>query len=220
MTVQRQLLRFDAWVMVGSAVLLTVFYLAGNGINRIQAGIFLIGMIAYVVWSVMASRKETAAQEEEKDEKLLAVWKSLLLIVFSLALLVGGAKVFLWSAVFFAQKLGLSHAVIGLTIVAVGTSLPELATSVVAAIKGEQDIAIGNVVGSNIFNILAIMGIAPLLKPIRSASINIWDWAVMLLLTVLLFPVMKSGQKISRKSGLLLLVIFAAYMAWIVYSAK
>ena len=64
------------------------------------------------------------------------------------------------------------------------------------------------------------MGIAPLLKPIRSASINIWDWAVMLLLTVLLFPVMKSGQKISRKSGLLLLVIFAAYMAWIVYSAK
>ena len=215
MTVQRQLLRFDAWVMVGSAVLLTVFYLAGNGINRIQAGIFLIGMIAYVVWSVMASRKETAAQEEEKDEKLLAVWKSLLLIVFALALLVGGAKVFLWSAVFFAQKLGLSHAVIGLTIVAVGTSLPELATSVVAAIKGEQDIAIGNVVGSNIFNILGILGVAPLISPLKNATLDPVDMGMMLLVSVLLVPMMRTGWKISRKEGALLLILYAGYVAYL-----
>ncbi len=216
MVVQRQILRFDSHFMVGSAVLLAVFYLSGNGVNRIQALVLLAGMIVYVVWNVYASRKENAAAETEKtEEKLLPLWQSLLLIVLALALLVAGAKIFLWSAVFFAGKLGLSEAVIGLTIVAVGTSLPELATSVVAAIKGEDDIAIGNVVGSNIFNILGILGITPLIAPLKNATLDPVDMGAMILVSILLVPMMRTGWKISRKEGAVLLILYAGYVAYL-----
>lgn len=216
MVVQRQILRFDSYFMVGSAVLLAVFYLSGNGVNRIQALVLLAGMIVYVVWNVYASRKENAAAEtEKKEEKLLPLWQSLLLIVLALALLVAGAKIFLWSAVFFAGKLGLSEAVIGLTIVAVGTSLPELATSVVAAIKGEDDIAIGNVVGSNIFNILCILGITPLIAPLKNAALDPVDMGAMILVSILLVPMMRTGWKISRKEGAALLILYAGYITYL-----
>lgn len=216
MVVQRQILRFDSYFMVGSAVLLAVFYLSGNGVNRIQALVLLAGMIVYVVWNVYASRKENAAAETEKtEEKLLPLWQSLLLIVLALALLVAGAKIFLWSAVFFAGKLGLSEAVIGLTIVAVGTSLPELATSVVAAIKGEDDIAIGNVVGSNIFNILCILGITPLIAPLKNAALDPVDMGAMILVSILLVPMMRTGWKISRKEGAALLILYAGYITYL-----
>lgn len=216
MVVQRQILRFDAHFMVGSAVLLAVFYLSGNGVNRIQALVLLAGMIVYVVWNVYASRKENAAAETEKtEEKLLPLWQSLLLIVLALALLVAGAKIFLRSAVFFAGKLGLSEAVIGLTIVAVGTSLPELATSVVAAIKGEDDIAIGNVVGSNIFNILCILGITPLIAPLKNAALDPVDMGAMILVSILLVPMMRTGWKISRKEGAALLILYAGYITYL-----
>lgn len=216
MVVQRQILRFDAHFMVGSAVLLAVFYLSGNGVNRIQALVLFAGMIVYVVWNVYASRKENAAAETEKtEEKLLPLWQSLLLIVLALALLVAGAKIFLRSAVFFAGKLGLSEAVIGLTIVAVGTSLPELATSVVAAIKGEDDIAIGNVVGSNIFNILCILGITPLIAPLKNAALDPVDMGAMILVSILLVPMMRTGWKISRKEGAALLILYAGYITYL-----
>ncbi|MBQ8754736.1 MAG: calcium/sodium antiporter [Lentisphaeria bacterium] len=216
MVVQRQILRFDSHFMVGSAVLLAVFYLSGNGVNRIQALVLLAGMIVYVVWNVYASRKENAAAETEKtEEKLLPLWQSLLLIVLALALLVAGAKIFLRSAVFFAGKLGLSEAVIGLTIVAVGTSLPELATSVVAAIKGEDDIAIGNVVGSNIFNILCILGITPLIAPLKNAALDPVDMGAMILVSILLVPMMRTGWKISRKEGAALLILYAGYITYL-----
>lgn len=216
MVVQRQILRFDSLFMVGSAVLLAVFYLSGNGVNRIQALVLLAGMIVYVVWNVYASRKENAAAETKKtEEKLFPLWQSLLLIVLALALLVAGAKIFLWSTVFFAGKLGLSEAVIGLTIVAVGTSLPELATSVVAAIKGEDDIAIGNVVGSNIFNILCILGITPLIAPLKNAALDPVDMGAMILVSILLVPMMRTGWKISRKEGAALLILYAGYITYL-----
>ena len=126
-------------------------------------------------------------------------------------MLVGGAKLLVGSAVWLAQLLGVTQAVIGLTIVAVGTSLPELATSVVAALKGERDIAIGNVVGSNIFNILAILGAAPILKPLKAANISPTDLAVMLFCTAVLYPIMKTGLVISRKEGAFLLLIYVGY---------
>lgn len=111
---------------------------------------------------------------------------------------------------------GVSEAVIGLTVVAVGTSLPELATSVVAAIKKEQDIAIGNVVGSNIFNILAILGVTPLITPLKAQGISCVDMILMLAVSILLYPVMKSGMKISRKEGILLLAIYIIYTAYLI----
>ena len=105
---------------------------------------------------------------------------------------------------------------IGLTVVAIGTSLPELATSVVAAIKKEQDIAIGNVVGSNIFNILGILGVAPLIQPIRAQGISYVDMILMLAVSILLYPIMKSGMKISRREGIVLLAIYVAYTIFLI----
>lgn len=141
---------------------------------------------------------------------------AVLLTIAGLALLILGAKLFLAGSVFFARLLQVSDAVIGLTLVAVGTSLPELATSVVAAVRGEKDIAIGNVVGSNIFNVFAILGIAPLISPLRNATLSYVDLGVMLLCSVLLLPIMRTGWKISRLEGVSLLLIYIAYTAWLI----
>ena len=122
-------------------------------------------------------------------------------------------------AVALARLLHVSEAVIGLTVVAVGTSLPELATSLVAAIKGEQDIAIGNVVGSNIFNILCILGITATIKPLAATGITAIDLSTMLTVSILLPPMMLTGRKITRAEGAVLLVIYVVYTALLVKNA-
>lgn len=157
--IHRKLLRLDVPVMTGAAVLLSVFYLSSNGLNRIHAAIMLGGFIVYTWHCISAARKEKAPAAEGGNgvPEEAAGW-SLLLVVLGSAALIAGAKTFLWSSVYFARLFQLSDAVIGLTVVAVGTSLPELATSTVAAFKREDDIAVGNVLGSNIFNILGIRG--------------------------------------------------------------
>ena len=132
-----------------------------------------------------------------------------------LAILVFASHLLVDNAVSIAQELGVSEAVIGLTLVAAGTSLPELATSVVAALKKNQDIAIGNIVGSNLFNILAIAGTSSLINPIVAKNVNYIDLLVMLGLTLLLLPIVKTGQKISRAEGWVLLVIYLCYLAWL-----
>ena len=227
-SVNRQLLRFDAPVMVGTAILLTIFYFSAHGLNRIQGGVFLLGIIAYTVWSVYASKKEEnegnkeliqEAEEKENEEigkKELSLAVSLGLIVLGFAALIFGAKIFLLSAVFFARLLHLSEAVIGLTIVAAGTSLPELATSVVAAIKKENDIAIGNVMGSNIFNILGILGITPIVRPLVNTTIDWADLGMMIFCSIALLPIMRTGWKISRKEGIFFLLIYCCYTAYLV----
>ena len=116
-----------------------------------------------------------------------------------------------------ARMLGLSDAVIGLTIVAIGTGMPELATSVVAAIRKQPDIAIGNIVGSNIFNILGILGVTALIKPISSAEITWIDTLVMIILSLLLLPFIKSGFTLRRWEGALLLLIYLGYMVFLLY---
>ena len=136
-------------------------------------------------------------------------------MILGLVLLVAGADFFLKSAIYFARLFKLSDAVIGLTIVAVGTSLPELATSIVAACKKESDIAIGNVVGSNIFNILGILGIAPLIKPIQNASLDLMDMGTMIFVTFLLWPMMRTNWKLSRKEGAFLLFIYILYIVYL-----
>ena len=119
------------------------------------------------------------------------------------------------NAVSIAKELGVSEAVIGLTIVAAGTSMPELATSVVAAYKHKTDIAIGNIVGSNLFNILAIAGSCSLMHPIEAKNVNYIDLLVMLAISILLLPLMKSGQKISRTEGAALILIYVIYLFWL-----
>ena len=206
--VNPKLLKFDIGVMIFSAAVLVAFYAINRGVNRWEALLFLLGNIAYTIWSFHSSRKEGNIPDELPEKKYN--------IVISILMVAGGAKLFVNSAVAIAQWFGVSDAVIGLTIVAVGTSLPELATSVVAAIKKEQDIAIGNVVGSNIFNILGILGVAPLITPIKAKGISYVDMILMLAVSILLYPVMKSGMKISRKEGIILLAIYIIYTAYLI----
>ena len=131
-------------------------------------------------------------------------------------MLIFGAKAFLISAVAFANAMGISEAVIGLTIVAAGTSLPELATSLVAALKGENDIAIGNIVGSNIFNVFCILGIVPVISPLMGQSIRGLDFAVMLGTSGALFLFGMFGKRLTRIQGASLLFAYIAYIAYLI----
>lgn len=217
--VDKKLFRFDLPVMVLSALLLVLFCFKGAAIGRWQGALLFAGLLGYTWWNIYVSRKENASSKEENEEqntKQTALWLSFFFVVAGLALLVGGAKFFLWGAEYLARLCHLSEAVIGLTVVAVGTSLPELATSLVAAVKREQDIAIGNVVGSNIFNILGIIGITPLISPLANYDINVIDLGMMLLCTIGLLPLMYTGWKISRKEGALMLALYGAYTAYLI----
>ena len=220
--VDRKIFRFDIPVMVISAFVLSGLCFSGAVIGRVSGAILFSGIIFYTLWNIRISRRENAAAEEEKNESgksagIRSLLIALTLVAGGLALLIGGAHYFLKCAVYTAKLLKISDAVIGLTIVAVGTSLPELATSVVAAIKGENDIAVGNVVGSNIFNILAIIGVSALVNPLGNYSIDRIDLGVMLLCTAGLVPLMRSGFVISRIEGALMLLVYCAYTAYLIF---
>lgn len=214
LNVNKQLFRLDVPLMIISAVVLSIFCIAGSGVNRWQGAVFFAGIIAYTVYSIRFAGKNDSNSEdvpENSGSLLLAV----LLVAGGLAALICGSKLFVNSAVYIAELLKISDAVVGLTVVAVGTSLPELATSVVAAIRGEKDIAIGNVVGSNIFNILAICGITPLVAPISCPGISMVDMVMMLAVSGLLWIMMKTGFSISRKEGALLFLICCGYTVYL-----
>ncbi len=222
--VNRKLFRLDVPALILSCLVFAGFCYYTKGINRWQGLLFVIAIIAYTVWSIAKAKQiekknmKIAHDAEEKfgSEREFPVTLALVLIAAGLAGLIGGAKLFVGCAVYIAKALSVSDAVIGLTIVAVGTSLPELATSVVAAIKGEKDIAIGNVVGSNIFNVLAIMGLAPLFRPLHAPGISPVDLGLMVFCTLVLYPIMKTGYKISRKEGIFLLLVYVAYTIWLI----
>lgn len=225
LTVNRAMLKSDVPVMAATAVAFCLIYWWQDGIGRIGGLILFAGFVLYNIKVIIGAKKEAAAnslnesaeEDGEKAEKPLYLY--LLLAVFGLVVLVLGSKAFLRGAIEIAKLTGLSNTVIGLTIVAVGTSLPELATSVVAAIKGERDIAIGNVVGSNIFNILLIMGVAPLIAPLTGANIQFWDLVALLATTFILIPFMITGFRLNRAEGVILLAMYGAYTAWLISCA-
>ena len=210
--------RFDLPVMLFAAFTLTVFYCLSRGINRWEGAFFFLCIVVYTVLNVFLSKKQATRQTkvktneaeaefeaEDNNGKPLGVSLALLAVTGGVAMLIFGAKAFLISAVAFANAMGISEAVIGLTIVAVGTSLPELATSLVAALKGENDIAIGNIVGSNIFNVFCILGIVPVISPLMGQSIRGLDFAVMLGTSGALFLFGMFGKRLNRVQGALLL---------------
>ena len=218
--INRKLLKLDMPLMMGASVVLLLFYLLNNGVNRWQGIIFFLGVLAYTVWSIYSSRKEGVSEDDGGDEveiKEVNTWLSIGLVIAGLLILVFGARFFVGSATFIARQLNVPEAVIALTVVAFGTSLPELATSIVAALKHEQDIAIGNVVGSNIFNILCIMGISPMIKPITAQGITLLDMGLMIGIAALLWIMMLCGKKINRLEGALFLVINFTYVGYLVY---
>ena len=210
---ERKWFRLDLPVMVLSAALLALFCFRGKPLDFRHGLLFLCGLAGYTFRNLRQSRKEEAARRENSPEPPppCSVLRALLLIGIGLGLLLGGAEIFLRGTLFFARLLGIPDAVAGLTVVAVGTSLPELATSLVAAFKGERDIAIGNVVGSNIFNILGIVGAVTLLTPLRNYSMDLVDLGMLLLCSAGLPLLMRSGWRLARIEGALMLLLYCAY---------
>lgn len=218
-----KLFKLDMPLLLGASILFAIFYFCdGRGINFWQGAVMFAILLVYLGWSFYQDKKsgggELSAAAEEECGSDCKVWLALIFVVGGLAGLVIGARSFVSSAVFFARAMGVSQAVIGLTIVALGTSLPELATSVVAVIKGERDIAVGNVVGSNIFNILVIMGIAPMVSDLHAPNVSMIDMGVMLALVPVLWGMMATGKRVSRIEGGILLIVYCAYTVWLFFN--
>ncbi len=218
-----QLIRIDTPFMILVSLLFIVFFL-DQTIGRIEGMVFVLIIAVYSVYNIIKSKKENQAQViKEYDESVPKISRHWaldgLFIILGLAGLVFGSDLLVKNAVELARGLGMSEAVIGLTIVALGTSTPELATSIVAAVKKQPDIAIGNVVGSNIFNILGILGVASLIKPIATPDINYIDSIVMIVMSLLLLPFIKTGFTLRRWEGGLLLGIYIGYMVYLLAGA-
>jgi cation:H+ antiporter len=229
LVISEQLIRIDVPLMILVSVVTYLFAL--NGVISPSEGFLLFsGIMLYTAFLVWQSRRENKAVQEEyareygKKEPLSikAVIKDLILISGGLGMLVLGSKWLVDGAVFVAHKLGVSDLVIGLTIVAAGTSLPELATSVVASIRGERDIAVGNIVGSNLFNLMAVLGLAGIVSPdgiaVSSSAIR-FDLPVMVVVAIVCLPIFFTGNRISRGEGGLLLGGYITYTTWLVMTA-
>jgi cation:H+ antiporter len=204
--------------MIGVSLLLILLLIDGE-LSFIDGLILVMGIVIYTVVNVIMARKEknTEIGKEFKEglKTGLGVPVSIIMIVGGLGLMILGANLFVTSSISIAKVIGVSDAIIGLTIVAVGTSLPELITSIVAAYKNESDIAIGNVVGSNIFNILGILGITALIISVSSSGINYVDFGVMLFAALILLPLSKTGFKITRLEGVLLVMGYVVYIYYL-----
>ncbi|MDY6864007.1 MAG: calcium/sodium antiporter [Thermodesulfobacteriota bacterium] len=215
-----QVIRMQIPIMIAVSLVLALLLMDGI-LERFEGICFVLGIITYTVYSVYQARKEFNESNKEigidtickQEVKLLFAY---LFVLSGFVMLVLGAKLFVWGAVSLASALNISQAVIGLTIVALGTSLPELATSLMAAIKKEEDIAIGNIVGSNIFNILGILGIASLVSPIEIGGISPVDLIVMIVAAILLLPITRTGFLLSRWEGVFLLVFYGAYLYYLI----
>lgn len=200
-----------------SSLLLTAVCLDGN-LTRLDSLLLLIGFALFLAYTLQMARNGTT--EDSKSEISQALWKNILFIIIGLACLIVGSNLFVNGASIVAEQLGVSDAIIGLTIVAGGTSLPELATSIISARKGQSGIAIGNVVGSNVFNILAILGITGFISPMRDlGGITTIDFTMLILSIILVWAMSFTKHKIERWEGFTLIGIFTLYLGWLIYSA-
>lgn len=216
--VHSQTVRIDVPIVIGSSVLMWAF-LADGRLGPLDGAVLLAGAGAYTAFTLWQARREAPEVQAEGEAAVTAapgpVWRDALFVAGGLALLVGGARMLVAGAVSIAEAAGLSEAVIGLTILAAGTSLPELATSTVAAVRGQSDIAIGNVVGSNIFNVLGILGVSALVSPLAPGGVGPVDLGVMLVLALALLPLLRTGFRLDRAEGALLLLTYVGYTAYL-----
>ncbi|MEZ6055322.1 MAG: calcium/sodium antiporter [Planctomycetaceae bacterium] len=236
LVVAQRLVQFDVPLMIGISILLLIFALDGS-IGRYEGGMLFLGLIAYTLWCIRSGFQEPPEVQQEYAEMIgtqspatpnaaktflvskAGIIQNLTRIALGLLLLVVGARWFVEAASELARHFGVSELVIGLTIVAAGTSLPEVATSMIAAIRGERDIAVGNVVGSNLFNILGVLGITALLAPhgvaVATQAIH-FDLPVMLACAAACLPVFFTGHTISRWEGAVFFGYSVAYTASLV----
>lgn len=225
--VAQQLIRLDVPIMIGVSILTLVFGLDGT-ISRIDGAILFLGGVVYTVFLIYQSRKETneAVQEEYSREyshqngRSAQAWLiNIGLIGVGLVMLVLGAEWLTSSSIAIARALGVSELIIGLTLVAAGTSLPELASSMIATYKGERDIAVGNVIGSNIFNILAVLSISAIVSPagvaVSTAALRL-DIPFMIAVAIACLPIFVSGNRITRVEGGLFIAYYVIYTVYLI----
>ncbi len=225
LVVHQQLVRLEVPLMIGLSVLVYLLGLDGR-LGRLEGGLMFLGLLAYTAFSVRQSRRESAEiQQEYADEfgdnprQQPGQWLvNLGLVVGGLALLVLGSRWLVGAASAIAQALGVSDLIIGLTIVAAGTSMPEVATSVMAALRGERDIAVGNVIGSNIFNIMGVLGLTALLSRTGVAvprEALAFDIPIMIAVAVATLPIFFTGFRIARWEGWLFIGLYAGYVLYL-----
>ncbi len=217
-TCSRTVIRRDVPVMITVAALM--WYLSSdNMLSRVEAAALFALLIVYTVYCYAKARGEPAAEQSESGETYAptTLKAEIWLIMTGLVAMIAGSKLLLHGSVAIAKSAGISDEVIGLTLIAAGTSLPELATSIVAALRGQSDIAIGNVVGSNIFNILGILGLAGMILPLDvSQHMVTIDCPYMFAVSLACLPIMRTGFSITRFEGVLLLASYVFY-TWILF---
>ena len=219
MIVAKDVKKYDVPVLIGIYLLFALFSFVTTPLelSRWESIILTILFVGYLVFLVLRTKKSNEeVVEEEKEEKPRKMWLNIVFIILGIAGIVAGGEFVVSTASTLAQLAGMSELLVGLTIVAVGTSLPELVTSMVAAKKGENDIAVGNAIGSSIFNILLILGVSSTIAPIGFEFNTIVDAAMMLLSVVMIFIFALKSSKITRTQGAILIVVYALYLAFII----
>ncbi|MFP5322998.1 MAG: calcium/sodium antiporter [Acidimicrobiia bacterium] len=232
LVVSQRIIRLDIPLLIGVSFV-TLLLSLDNQIGRLDGVLLFAGIVAYTVWLIREARKERSEEvleeyddaveelEVEVIDKPLPVQAAL--VGVGLAILVVGSQLLVGSATDIAEDLGVSDLVIGLTVVAVGTSLPELATSLLAAIRGQRDIAVGNVVGSNLFNLMCVLGLTGIVSPdaipVADSSLRI-DFPVMLAATIVLLPIVWKGFRIDRWEGIVLVGFYVLYVVFLILDAN
>ena len=224
LTIEKNTLLKEFPFSIICAGLLVVLGFLGMSLGRVDGIIFLVIFIVYLLWMIRSAKQARNAGdklEEEEEElieeeiKILPMWKCLLFIVGGMIAIKFGGDFVVDGASSIAAGFGLSQTLIGLTIVALGTSLPELVTSIVAARKDEVDMALGNVIGSNIFNILLILGVAAAISPITFLMENIIDIVILIVMSLVVWIFAWTSKEINRKEGIAMLLMYAVYMVYI-----
>lgn len=211
LAIQKNTLRYEIPFVGVITVLLLGLGIWGNSVGRLDGIVLLVLMALFMVYLVYISKNNKDAANDETEIKKMPVWKMILFIVLGGAGIVGGSQLTVNAATKIAEFFGMSERLIGLTIVAFGTSLPELITSVTAAIKKNADIAIGNIVGSNIFNILFVLGVTAVITPVAYINDFIADNIMAIITMVLLFVCVLPKKKLTRTGGIIMLASYAAY---------
>lgn len=216
LAIQKNTLRYEIPFTALITLLLLGLGVWDYSLGRWDGVIFLLIMAAFMVYLVMMSKKKAPAEADEKPAAKMPVWKIIIFIVLGGAAIIFGSQLTVNSATEIAKHFGMSERLIGLTIVAFGTSLPELITSVTAAIKHKADIAIGNIVGSNIFNILFVLGTTAVITPVMYSKDFITDNLAALAAMVLLFVCVVKNKKLTRPGGIIMLLSYAAYFVFFI----
>lgn len=209
--IPRQVVRREMPILIGVSLLLIAMLYDGR-LQRWEGAVLVVGIIVFIVVSFRFAPKDEPALEEDSSAVARSPLFLIGMILGGLLILIAGAKFFQMGGVGIAKRAGVSDAVIGLTLLAFGTSLPELATSIVACLKRQGDIIAGNAVGSSVFNVLAILGITVLVKPMLVSQIELTDLLVMLISVIAVIPLMITGKRLSRIEGGIMLAVYVAYV--------